>query len=121
MILVLSFILGITLIVCKKIHLSPYDENGSVINDNWYSYISLFIYQIIGFSIRSNLKDLYFAYVHKFCDYTTIAIVGLLSLNILNVINIVYPFDEMHVVYTSIIAGVSMFMSILYIAENKKQ
>lgn len=56
----------------------------------WYSDVYLYLSQIMGYSILTNLFFLSYGAKHKFCSYSLISILSLLFLNVSNIIAMLF-------------------------------
>jgi len=79
---------------------------GIYLSDYW------FIGEITSHSLAFVLFMAYYAYVHRFCLYSWIAIIGIGLLNLLNIVYFFLPLEYIQV-YVGIIIIISLILSIL--------
>lgn len=85
-----------------------------------YYYITYAILaNTLGFSIRTNLKDLYYLVRNKMCLYTYVSILGLLCLSVYDVFNIIHPLNNYYAIYNTIIAFVFFVMATILLIKSK--
>jgi len=88
---------------------------------SWYNKLLVYLYQIIGFSIFTNVYFLYFSVRFRMCMYTKIAVIGLMALNVFDIINLIHPIGkELYLVYNSIIVYFFFIISFLFLALRKE-
>lgn len=75
-----------------------------------YAKIYRYLANIVGFSIFTNCFFLYFIVRNNMCAYSFVATIGLVCLNLLNIINIYHPIENFYKYYLS---GVSGFFFLL--------
>lgn len=88
----------------------------------WYITAYYYLSQIIGFSIITNIYFLYFIQRSNMCAYSTVSTIGLLSLNVLDIINLIWPLTDFYQYYSIGISGFFFILTIIYFIKwNLKQ
>lgn len=93
---------------------------------DWYNTtdinkVFMFVGNITGYSIATNLFFLWVAYVLRFCTFSKIAIWTLLLSNFLNIVYIATNFSQtMSIMIDMIELGLGFILALLYIAKPNK-
>lgn len=74
-----------------------------------YSYLS----QTIGCSVLTNIYFLCVVERKQLCTYSLIATLGLLSLNIFDIVNLIRPFQGVYQLYLIQISGIFLCLTII--------
>lgn len=80
----------------------------------WYSTAYYYLSQIIGFSIVTNIYFLYFIVRNNMCAYSLVSTIGLILLNVLDIINLAYPLTDYYQYYSIGISGIFIVLTIIF-------
>ena len=89
------------------------------VHEPWYGKAYRILSQVIGFSIATNAYKLYFIRRHKMCNYSLVATIGLLSLNMLDLVNVVMPMPEFYGIYNVVVTYFALVLTALFYIFEK--
>lgn len=86
-----------------------------------YSEIYLYLSQIMGYSILTNLYMLWNAIRNKYCDYSIVSISSLLLLNVSNIIAMAFGFEnnEFYILFDAILIVYLFKMALMKFLKSK--
>ena len=88
---------------------------------DWYDDVYLYMGNITGYSIITNIFFLWAAYLLRFCTFSKIAIWTLLVSNIMSVVYIAFDYSQtFSYSFDMIILGMGFIIALLYIAKPNK-
>ena len=86
---------------------------------HWFDTAIKYLSQIVGCSIITNIFFIYFIRRNNMCTYSLVATIGLLMLNILDIINLLIPFNNAYFWYMGIVSIIFLFGSIVFMVKIK--
>lgn len=75
--------------------------------------------QITGHGILTGLFMYFYAYIHRFCLYSKVSIIGLIALNIYNIVHNAFELTNYYI-YASIIVFITIILSLIFIIREWK-